>query len=358
MTSSSLAQGGGGAQVSSVLDGAGRVALDNERISGRLSGWEGRYLAAGRVAVMEHTRGYVRFLPGGMQVRQARLGGGEVTGGGGRGVVNGLSADSRRRLINRLMAVDFQELGGKRGRQRARAVFVTLTYPGDWDSAASAFWEVWKSHLKAFRKRLVRWLGARGVQLVGALWKLEFQQRGAPHFHLLVVTDVDVHVRSLRLGLLRAWSGIVARKAGQAFDYHGRRGVDVVAVYGGGGKLMRYCAKYLAKAGEVPEVIRERGTGRVWGVWGELPARVYAVVSIHSTADWWQFIMSVRSGLGAHSPYLRNFWEGRVYGDGADFLLLLRGLLVRVVEVEGESRCWIREGDGWCDVWDMERLGV
>jgi len=55
--------------------------------------------------------------------------------------------------------------------------FLTLTYPKEW----SQDWHVWKRDLKAFREALQRrWPDVWGV------WRLEFQERGAPHFHCLL----------------------------------------------------------------------------------------------------------------------------------------------------------------------------
>jgi hypothetical protein len=56
---------------------------------------------------------------------------------------------------------------------------LTLTYPGDW-LAVAPNGEAVKRHLAALAKRYERvW----GEPLV-CIWKLEFQARGAPHFHL------------------------------------------------------------------------------------------------------------------------------------------------------------------------------
>jgi hypothetical protein len=56
---------------------------------------------------------------------------------------------------------------------------LTLTYPGDWLIVAPNA-EVVKRHFQALCKRYGR---AWGEPLIGP-WKLEFQRRGAPHFHI------------------------------------------------------------------------------------------------------------------------------------------------------------------------------
>ena len=60
-------------------------------------------------------------------------------------------------------------------------VMLTLTSPGDW-LAAFPTSRHWVAAVDRFRKR---WFRQFGVGLVGP-WKQEFQERGAPHRHLLV----------------------------------------------------------------------------------------------------------------------------------------------------------------------------
>ncbi|HEY9758982.1 MAG TPA: hypothetical protein V6C97_27685 [Oculatellaceae cyanobacterium] len=86
--------------------------------------------------------------------------------GGIRGQVKGFSDASRRRLM--------QTIGGIR-RDAELPYFITLTYPENFPTPEQA-----KKHLDTFFKRL-----ARAFPAHGSIWKLEPQQRGAPHFHIL-----------------------------------------------------------------------------------------------------------------------------------------------------------------------------
>jgi len=90
-------------------------------------------------------------------------------GAGLRGRINSFSHKSRRRLMETVASVD----------RRAVAVplFVTLTYP----SSFPTDYTVYKKHLDTFLKRL-----RRAFPNVWAIWRLEFQKRGAPHFHILI----------------------------------------------------------------------------------------------------------------------------------------------------------------------------
>lgn len=88
--------------------------------------------------------------------------------GSTRGDVTVFSKRSRHRILKM-----FSKLSWK-GR---KAIFVTLTYPEAYPDPHTA-----KRHLRAFLKRVYRLVGKRAN-----VWRLEFQERGAPHFHILFV---------------------------------------------------------------------------------------------------------------------------------------------------------------------------
>jgi hypothetical protein len=84
-----------------------------------------------------------------------------------RGCVSNFSGRSRKRMMETVAGL----------LTTALPLFVTLTYPDEWPSE----WNDWKFHLATFWKRVRRkWPNA------SAIWKLEPQERGAPHFHLLI----------------------------------------------------------------------------------------------------------------------------------------------------------------------------
>lgn len=85
------------------------------------------------------------------------------------------SARSRARMVHRIAEADWAPLWGQ-----GTPVMLTLTYPREWEAWAPSAATV-KAHLRAFVERWYRWFGVRPVML----WKLEFQRRGAPHFHVL-----------------------------------------------------------------------------------------------------------------------------------------------------------------------------
>jgi len=125
-------------------------------------------------------------------------------------------------------------------------LFVTLTYPAEWPGD----WKVWKSHLNHFAV----WL-RRKFRFASFVWKLEPQDRGAPHFHLMIfgVPHLPHAV------LATAWWNIV----GSGCLDHLAAGTSIEAMRSGKG-VMWYCAKYIGKEVEGAFV----GVGRFWGVVG------------------------------------------------------------------------------------------
>jgi len=90
-----------------------------------------------------------------------------------RGEIKGMSSASWGRLV--LFVSRITNLSG----------FATLTLPGDWRKAAPTA-IVLKNHFNAHLKRIHRNFPQH---CQGHIWILEFQERGAPHFHYWTVGD-------------------------------------------------------------------------------------------------------------------------------------------------------------------------
>ena len=153
---------------------------------------------------------------------------------------------------------------------------VTLTYPADWLTVAPDGKTV-KKHLKAFRKR---WERAWGLPLL-ALWKLEFQRRGAPHVHLFTIVPDGrtAEGKHFREWLSAAWAAIVAHPDPEEYRRHQLAGTGVDYAAGLRSSDPRRIAVYFSKHGlyaakgyqnEVPAEWQEpgKGPGRFWGYWG------------------------------------------------------------------------------------------
>jgi hypothetical protein len=164
---------------------------------------------------------------------------------GMRGEVHGFSVQSRGRLMRHMLSLP-----------RARLCmpwFITLTYPASWPAEAGK----WIAHRRAFLKRLYAEFGATAV-----IWRLEPQQRGAPHFHLMVFAKACLAPTVADTGkrdwsqLSRWWYDIVASNDPWHF-VHGVRDVQRVRSWNG---VMSYASKYLCKDSPISL------PGRQWGI--------------------------------------------------------------------------------------------
>lgn len=157
---------------------------------------------------------------------------------GKRADVVGFSRASRKRLMQLFASIDSTALLGE-------TMFVTLTYHREWPEDPAD----WKSQLQKFFRKLERKYGQHGI-----IWRLEYQKRGAPHWHLMIVGETRIDVAWAR----SAWGRI----AHQASEYQGAYSVDV-ELLDTVEKAEVYLAKYLAKNadGTIPAK-----AGRMWGV--------------------------------------------------------------------------------------------
>ena len=174
-------------------------------------------------------------------------------GGGIRGKITEFSRGSRRRMLAYVNSIDREQVSAE------RVWFVTLTLPGQEPSHNPEDWQRW---LAALKKRIQRKWGRFPI-----VWKLEFQARGAAHWHLLAVIKPEMvsQLREFRAWLATAWYEVV----GSLQETHRKAGtqVDPVRTWGG---VISYAGKYLGK--EVPQIVNpETGEvitpGRFWGVW-------------------------------------------------------------------------------------------
>lgn len=233
--------------------------------------------------------GTVRVFVGGSHVRlrgDPMVGGGV---GGLRGSVRGFTKASRHRMLQFFQTIDREKCG--------MPLFVTLTYPGEWPGNAK-WWkrdlEVWLARLK--RARPGAW----------AVWRLEPQRRGAPHYHLLVF-GLAVLAKEW---LSRTWFEVV----GSGDQRHLRAGTQVQRVESWR-RVIGYAAKYLAK--EVSELPRawQRGVGRWWGIHRrKLAPREAMEVEVVGPA-YFRVRRVLRRIIGGPGFCGRDFWaDGRVCG--------------------------------------------
>lgn len=168
-----------------------------------------------------------------------------------RGVVTTFSDKSRRRLAKNCAAIPWGAFP---------FYFVTLTYPGDYPSNGR---EV-KRHLDNLRRA---WTDRYGLPL--AVWKMEFQRRGAPHFHLAIAAPDGVPMVEVRRWTAGAWFRIVGSgdvrhlQAGTQLDVMQKPPTAYFSSHGQHGRDMK------GYQNEVPEGYED--AGRFWGFWNLSP---------------------------------------------------------------------------------------
>lgn len=188
-----------------------------------------------------------------------------------RGSVRSFSAKSRRRMLRTFALLKREDL--------SQSLLVTLTYPRSFPAESSTF----KRHFHTFSKRLLR-----TFPMSYAVWKLEYQLRGAPHYHLMVMG-----VPFIAKGWLsRAWYQIV----GSNDERHLRAGTQVQRVRGAR-KAYSYASKYVAK---VSTSAPDDHSGRFWGLFG----RRNSAICRHT----WPL---ERSGHARLARFIRNLASSR-----------------------------------------------
>lgn len=201
---------------------------------------------------------------------------GKSSGGGKRGMITHLSTKARARLLFVAMAtsVEFNSM-------------ITLTYPREFPANG----QMVKGHLHGFLvyyKR--RYAGSY-------LWFLEFQKRGAPHFHLLVTRNnvfgpdrrwlAECWAKVIGLGEERRYCSLLDRRTHDMrmqvlrVNTHPSVWEQVRSAQG----ARRYVAKYATKTiqKDVPE--RYKQVGRFYGYSRDVKDRVEPLGSFTAEAE-------------------------------------------------------------------------
>lgn len=257
------------------------------------------YLAA----PVQDARFVAEIRPGGVRIRLSREGQPVpvVAGGSGRGQVREFSLRSRLRL---------GDLARDLGEVYRPDIMLTLTYPGDWRTVCTSGRKI-KRHLGAIRKRIDRYLATIGLHEWSALWFLEFQRRGAPHFHLIAwgprLREMDL--RQFRRWLARAWAEVVDHPDVEQRRRHLRAGT--------GADWMRrphfgYAVKYASKVEQkrVPEGFGD--VGRFWGLWNGDPPPPRVVSARISLDDVRSLGEQLATVARQHSPRFASRLLGKI----------------------------------------------
>jgi hypothetical protein len=176
---------------------------------------------------------------------------------------------SRANMVARFSSLDYSSMFEK---ENPIPVMITLTYPGDWLVVAPSA-KASKAHLTSFRKRFERRFGIK----LQALWKAEFQRRGAVHFHLFCVAPVSVI--EFRDWVAETWVSIVNHPDPEQKRRHRVAGTAVDTSPGATQESPHRIAVYFSKhsspnigakeyQNQPPhEWIQSGSVGRFWGYW-------------------------------------------------------------------------------------------
>ncbi len=228
-----------------------------------------------------------------------------------RGIIRVFSTAARRRLM-RFMA--------RLKTRKIRATFITLTFSE----------VVSNEHAKAVFKRFSMRL-RRAYPQASAVWRMEFQERRAIHFHLLVFR-------------LPFWKQSDLQKTWEDCTGENRSIVDIRLVHGAK-SIMSYISKYIAKAdertgftsledGSYQHEPTEKLSGRFWGwINKELLPLGQKEVGVLTERQIIKSLSSfVWAKLGSDNPY--NSISFHFFADNAHWLC------ERAVEAGG---CWLDE---------------
>lgn len=201
----------------------------------------------------------------------------EHLGGGKRGDIEIFSAGSRYRLFRLLHQLEFKTV-----------CFLTLTYPDEFPTDP----KIYKANLKEFHRKFeVEWPGVQGV------WRLEFQKRGAPHYHIMFLDwrpDDSGTIEWLWKSTCHTWDMA-----------HELLGVNYELVVDQNQQrlIAHYMAKYIAKVDQTEVKNATVKCGRWWGKWNiEDPSPVEFEVSDRQ-AEWiTAFVLGSRVGNQGWQP--------------------------------------------------------
>ena len=228
-------------------------------------------------------------------------------GGGRRGVITCLSdgAKNRMKLFFRNVPEGYNQ-------------FLTLTYHNNYPTDG----KVTKEHLH----RMVKWLKRNGVS--DGAWFLEFQRRGAPHYHAIIKGSQSVTA----LRVAAAWCRIIGEPLNSdCFRWHAGKLKNKPALewIRKPHAISSYVTKYATKSDqkEVPEDYQN--VGRFWGVWGDLKPVVryfwgHGSHSVNSARSllrewriWWKNQSAVRiKNNDLKLRYAGTLWGGSEHIDG------------------------------------------
>ncbi len=219
--------------------------------------------------------------------------------------------EKERRRAKRSKIIKFSWRSARRLRHLVRnsediwKAFITLTYPEEYPCNG----RVTKRHLNAF----LQFLRSRGVKCV---WVLEFQSRGAPHYHVIVSEFIP------KEEIAERWYRIV----GSGDERHLRAGTGISTIRSKG-ELYGYLSSYIKKLDQKipPEGFED--VGRFWG-----SSRNLLIKDLYKMKEqYFKLVLSIKLIRKWYKAHLRKFgikwrWKGKGF-TALDGVCLFRQLV-------------------------------
>jgi hypothetical protein len=181
-----------------------------------------------------------------------------------RSEIKGFSKASRKRMIQQCAVMG-----------KSVPVFLTLTYGDDYPSDPAE----WKKHLANWGKRLKRY-----DPRLSAIWRLEPQKRGAPHYHLLIYQESGKAPFLPKEWVAKSWSEVLGAYSNADHLKAGTRIESLRSCRGAAFYVAKYCAKLPEDDEFPPEWNR---AGRLWGSFNKasLPLAKQHEMILHSPLE-------------------------------------------------------------------------
>lgn len=282
-------------EVSEIMDTLDPIK--RSRLKGLLRSWDtaeksggvpsGEYAHSKEQAIIECT-------PGAELLCLRSVGSVSVTSKHERGVVSAFSVKSRSRLQKKIATV----------KRHCIPLFVTLTYPDEFPIEFEQFKRDLHNFFRSFFRRFPD---------AGFIWKLEFQKRGAAHYHMLLW---GVEVETARAVIPSIWFKVAGNGDKRHLLWHEgklRNTSHCVSVPRSWQGVKSYVSKYMAKVDE-----RTERSGRFWGVRGNVPFSPLLAFRVDVKTAL-EFRRKVRR-LMNFRPRRFGFWT---YGYHPDWLLYI-----------------------------------
>lgn len=238
----------------SKLANLGQYCSKAGALPGREEASAHRSLSMSHISPFDNEKAYAEFVKGASRITVKRD---KISfsrkGGGIRGKIKRFSKGSRLRLISKINSIE----------KKILPHFLTLTYPNDYPHDMKKV----KRQVDTFFKRMARrWPG------FGAIWRLEAQKRGAPHFHCLIWGLWGENPASLTYWMAYNWYEIVNSGDINHFLFHMGELKDsqkCISWARSWKSVMSYTSKYISKVDDLDQVWSS--PGRFWGEKGVIP---------------------------------------------------------------------------------------